>query len=217
MKHFTDIMIDIETLGNVRGCVVTQIGLAAFCRGSDTASMPRFRVNLDIDAQVSAGFTLSGDTVKWWMRQSDAARMSWASEEASMAAKLPSEAMQAVKDWINAHGAKGFLVWANSPSFDCVILDALWERTRVRKPWAYWQEADCRTLKLIAPGVKKPEPEVDHDASSDAAAQALYVRRVFADLSGPGGSQSGGGPLNPPGPLATAGEGNDTLDNAAGQ
>lgn len=214
--RWTDLMIDIETLANKRGAVVTQIGAVFFNRLKGGIG-PQRLWNLSVEAQMAAGFTMSADTVMWWMRQSTDARMSWAGEEAAMSALLPSEAMQALVAfwWENATG--GCKVWANSPSFDLVILDALWERTRVKAPWTFRDELDVRTLKLICPNAEWPKPEVAHRADDDAKAQAKFVQNAFRML-GPGAFVVEGDRTKvAPGPSATAGNEQGMPDAAAGK
>jgi len=177
---YSDVMLDLETLGKSPGCIVMQIGVCLFNRVGD-AQVKTAKWNLSLEAQQAAGLKADVDTICWWMLQSDEARMSWAA--GSVERVLPSHALGTLSDLIKAECAFKPTVWANSPQFDFSILDPLWRIARVAKPWMYFQEADMRTLKLVAPTVAKVLPALAHDAASDAEAQARYVQDVFAHLA----------------------------------
>jgi hypothetical protein len=73
-------------------------------------------------------------------------------------------------------------VWANSPTFDLSILHFAYQAKGVECPWNFRQERDVRTLAAICPDVKRVEPEIKHNAESDARAQAQWVLNMLASL-----------------------------------
>lgn len=66
--------------------------------------------------------------------------------------------------------------WAHSPSFDLVILEDLLRTIRAMPPWEFRRCYDTRTLSLVT-GIKmkKAAANEQHDALSDAVAQAEWV------------------------------------------
>lgn len=177
---FTDFMIDIETLGKEPGCVVLSIGVVPFNRLSGEVGAPE-SWGIDIVAQVRRGFRIDADTALWWMRQSEPARMAWAGAKAQDEALLPTQAMRRLWETYLAQTGNGY-VWANSPSFDLVLLRPLWRETGIQCPWTYRMERDVRTLGAVFPDVPRREPTLAHDPASDAEAQARYVVDCFSPL-----------------------------------
>jgi hypothetical protein len=184
---YTDVMIDIETLGKRPGCVVASIGYAAFRRYgliNGPADIKSGRVLLAIEPQVCRGFEVDADTMMWWMNQSAAARDDWATPEAQAGAHLPSVAMAHLSKWIADQCYASFWVWGNSPQFDLAILAPIWKAAGVQPPWSYAQERDIRTLGAVFSDVKRPQPALAHRAADDAVAQAEWVQNIFAHISG---------------------------------
>lgn len=177
ITFFSDVSLDIETLGTQPGAMITQIGVALFNRtGSPETHTASW--NLALEPQQALGFTVEVATLQWWLRQSAEARDSWANAPTT----LPSDALRELSTLIQHRCIKPTL-WANSPSFDFVMLAPFWRRAKIEQPWKFYMEADVRTLKLVAPAVPKRTPALAHNAASDAEAQALYVRDVFAHLN----------------------------------
>ncbi|MDB5177548.1 MAG: ATPase [Candidatus Saccharibacteria bacterium] len=184
---FTDLMVDIETLGKVPGVVVLSIGLCAFNRYglvNGLSEMESVTLRLSILPQTARGLVIDPDTMLWWMNQSAEARSDWASDEAQMTAGLPSDQLFVMENWINSRCIMTPWAWANSPQFDFSILQPLYRIAGRSFPWAYWQERDIRTLGAVHSDVKRPKPALAHSAASDAEAQALWVQRIFAKIAG---------------------------------
>ena len=69
--------------------------------------------------------------------------------------------------------------WAHSPSFDLVLLEDLFKLCKLTSPWAFRQALDTRTLSYLADAkMIKADPKEQHDALSDALAQARWVVNV---------------------------------------
>lgn len=69
----TDLMIDFETLGQDPSTCVISLGAVFF--DPDTGQKgPTFYMAFEIDEQIKKGRTITGDTLKWWMNQSGAAK-----------------------------------------------------------------------------------------------------------------------------------------------
>lgn len=184
---FSDAMIDAETLGTAAGCMVTQIGVCLFNRVGDPAMHAQLW-NLALVPQQANGLRADVDTIMWWMRQSDDARRSWV----DAATEMPSAVLSQLDVLIKSRCVPTVTMWANSPQFDFSILAPLWRMAKIPVPWRYTAEADFRTLRLVAPAVPRREPTLKHRADSDAEAQALYVRDVFAFLASRSAEQGKG-------------------------
>lgn len=73
-------------------------------------------------------------------------------------------------------------VWANSPSFDCELLEAAYDAVGLEAPWDFYQERDYRTLSSLPVAVDVEFEGVEHDALDDAKHQALVAAETLARL-----------------------------------
>lgn len=184
-----NVMIDIETLSKNNDAFVLSIGMAAFddLNVVDTDGIA-------IDMNYGYGH-IDPDTVKWWAGQSEAARHFSFSGTA-----WPYEAAAKMRNFLDSYGGKNALVWANSPSFDLVILKNWWRNMPTSRngaalprppgdfPVTYKQERDMRTIKYIADqlGIDLTDlwTGVAHNPIEDAAMQARAVIRVMKAIKG---------------------------------
>jgi len=83
--------------------------------------------------------------------------------------------------------------WANSPSFDYVILEQATKSLGMRWPFFFSWYRDTRTLYDVAwPNGPEDRPQtnagVHHDARDDAIAQALMVQAAYKEIGLSAGS-----------------------------
>lgn len=169
MKPYTDLMIDLETLGTSSDAVILQIGWVFFDR--DNASRTFFSRGWypDINEQVNMGFQIDIRTMEWWMQQN--------SEEyrvQQQANRLPVDQVVAeMIDIWNSAGREYTNVWAKGTHFDLPIL-----RKILPEPWHFRNIHDLRTLKLAGEMRRIDVTQTNdrpHDAVHDAEAQAMEV------------------------------------------
>lgn len=177
-----NVMLDLETLGTGQDAVIVSIGACMFDpRGSGVAHTFHAHLNLE-----QTGRTVTDSTIRWWMHQSDEAR-SAAFGEHSEKQSLPS-ALNAFAQWFCANG--GAEVWGNGATFDVSILEHAYRTTESAPsvPWAFYNVRDLRTLRALPVTVDVPrvEPELAHDALSDAIAQAKHVQAIYKKLMNAG-------------------------------
>jgi hypothetical protein len=186
------IMIDLETLSLQPNALIAQVGACAFRSDLlDPAVREVFfrRVRWQDRRSLRGEYDVDPATVAWWMRQDDEARKSLcgdADDEAELWKCLVD-----LSSWMlevasaNNTSTDDLLVWANSPSFDLVILKNAydWELS-ADPPWKFWRERDLRTytqLYLDVTGEERPpsvavnEALVKHRAVDDAIMQAGRV------------------------------------------
>lgn len=171
----TDIMVDLETFGSTPGSVIVRIGAVAFDPASAELGA-RFLVGIDPTSAQQHGLTIDGDTVKWWLTQSDAAR---ADITNGKAISLPHALISLTSWWTQAGGQK---FWGHGGNFDDPVLAAAYRAAGMKPPWSYSRSRCTRTIFDLA-GV---EPEraagVHHTALDDALAQALAVQAAYSKL-----------------------------------
>ena len=177
---YTDISLDLETLGTAPGSVILSIGAVAFNIDDPThrwlpASLPRFDVAIDTASAVAEGLTIDPDTVMWWLRQSDEARHAMAQKQ-GQAAPLHA-ALRAFREFVGVDtvGSDTVRIWGNGSDFDNVLLAEAYRKHGIAAPWKFWNNRCLRTLRAMNPDVPRVKPRLAHDALSDAEAQAATI------------------------------------------
>lgn len=190
MQH---LMVDIETGNNKPNSGILSIGAVKFDPVAGKIGDEFYRAIDPVDA--FANGSVGGDTFRWWMRQSDAAREAAVCGTTKLADAL-TELVKLYPDWRNVK------VWGNSPSFDMVILEHAFRRVLNREaPWAFWNTRDCRTVAELA-GQRPPKiatsAGVHHNALDDAKHQARWVMSMWNGLKGKSAAPAPAAPVEQP-------------------
>jgi hypothetical protein len=192
--RFNHLSIDLETLGNRFDAPILSIGAVAFCLETGKQDST-FYQEVHIDSAIRSGH-VSGDTLQWWMSQSEAARAIFKKEtDPQNSRKMHlSSALQNFGTWCRSRKDMIQYPWGNGSTFDITILDHAFAKGSVglEPPWAqfYWNIRDMRTLidtaEQIA-GFKKDlikRDGVHHNALDDAAHQAKVIAAAWQALRG---------------------------------
>lgn len=163
------IMVDIETLGLEPGAAILSIGAVEF----DPVGLgDEFYREVSLASCQEAGLEVDAGTLEWWLDQDDAVTHILSGGEplvdvlADFAAWFP----------------EGAEIWANSPSFDCEMLERAYGAVGAEEPWEYYQERDVRTVAEL-PGAPDVDQDGDeHHALDDAKHQARLVSDVLDRL-----------------------------------
>lgn len=170
----THIMLDLETYGRKRGCVVLSIGAVAFGpRGVSS----EFKVNLAVGDQQSLGLVVDAETRQWWSEQPESAFAA-----ATYDAKPTLTGLSAFVGWLTLvdSGMKRRRIWGNGADFDNDILAEVFERANMVVPWFFYNNRCFRTLKNLFKRVDKPAFVGEkHDALADARHQAEHAVRIL--------------------------------------
>ncbi len=167
-------MIDIETLGVGQRAPLFEIGACVFEPKEKTIGKS-YQFNVDLlDVVLSTGFVPQKGTIDWWRTQEYDPRC-----QPRVSLK---DALLGLNHVLAEHGVTH--VWGNSPSFDCVILEAHYEAIGLKKPWSYSKELDFRTIKWLYRdyvGLELGEiPSVKHKAWKDAVQQTEALLEMLA-------------------------------------
>lgn len=170
------IMIDLETLGTKAGCGIIAIGACTF------DGQHQFYQKIAREESERVGLLTDPDTMRWWAKQSSAARNESFSGTASVI-----EVLGAFSDWMRATKQKTKVssqtVWGNGADFDLPILKGAYDAVDMKIPWGPWSGRCYRTLKNLKPNLKADEFQGEkHTALADAMHQALHARLLFAAL-----------------------------------
>ena len=172
-----DIMIDIETLSVEPNALILTIAAVKFDRKTpiteyDSANV--FYVRIDIDSCKKIGMHIDTSTLKWWETQSKEAKY----EVFENPDRVPiREALEQLSVFLKSSK----YVWANSPNFDCVILESAFKLCKLDVPWKFWNLRDCRTIYDIF-RVFRNTKNTAHHALEDCKSQIAFLHKAFAKL-----------------------------------
>lgn len=171
-------MLDLETLALDTRAIVFQIGVVVFDLRGNILDSRRF--DLDILPQVMKGRRFDDETQKWWMTQNETA---WTRDLACV--NSVEHAIEQITVLWNRRECS--FVWANPPSFDCVILKTLAADFGMKLPWDFRSEMDVRTLKTMntIAGLRDADRvETTHNAVQDCKDQVAKVVFYWNNIFG---------------------------------
>lgn len=170
MKH---VMVDLETMGTVPGCVVLSIGAVYF---DENGLGKEFYEVISRKHCAELGLHESLSTQQWWDKQSEAAKQVIRDAESEDAAKVH-EVLERLHNFLKLD--TNVKVWGNGADFDNPILACLYDAAEMKQTWISWNGRCYRTLKNIAPGPKLMRQGTYHNALDDAKSQALHAIELF--------------------------------------
>jgi DNA polymerase III epsilon subunit-like protein len=157
------VMLDIETLGREPGCAVMSIGAVKFGPGGLGEEFYR---TISLESCALHELTVETDTLSRCMLEQGPAALKELNGDSRLEVALTA--------FIRFYGDADE-VWANSPSFDCEILEAAYEAAGLKEPWGYYEERDHHTLRKLPQAPSHDEIEdagTEHKALNDAKYQA---------------------------------------------
>jgi hypothetical protein len=183
-------MIDLETLSTSPDAVILTLGAITF---NQEESLPEtltdeflnsdriFYRKIIIQSCVDAGLNIDKETQMWWSKQDSNVRFESLEDETGRIELL--QALEEFSIWISKNSIESSKIWANSPSFDCVILKEAYKKFNLQVPWKFWLERDVRTimdLGGITPYGHKTHNK--HNAVYDCYYQICNVHKSFNKL-----------------------------------
>lgn len=165
----TQVMLDLETFGNKPGSVIVAIGAVTFS-GNQIGS--EFYRRIDARSCIEVGLKMDPETVLWWLKQSEAARI-----EITKGGDALAIALMDFRKWLNQQGAECDM-WGNGSEFDNVLLAAAYDACQSVLPWKFWNNRCYRTVKNLFPSIPYTKPATAHNALEDAKAQAVHLMKI---------------------------------------
>lgn len=165
-----NIMVDTETLGVSYNAVVCTIGAVRFDLDGpvDQEFEDTFYVTIDAKDSVDKGLVIDQSTLDWWGH----AERKEAFKELRKNNIPLVDAYEKFTEWHGKNTKQP--IWANSPSFDLVLMDSGYKAAGLERPWLPWFERDYRTVKNLI-SVKLPKRTGAHKAVDDAKYQARHL------------------------------------------
>ena len=170
-----DVMIDLETLSTRADAAITSIGAVWFNPSTQEVGTPLHLV-VDMANSIATGGHVCGDTLRWWLQQSDAARQAICQPGVPLA-----EALQTLACYLSQVAPLDAVrVHANGADFDLPILASACHRLSLPVPWRYYNQRCMRTLCRMYPQVEAPITlGTEHNAADDALHQALHALQIM--------------------------------------
>jgi len=165
------VMVDIETLGLDVGSAILSIGAVRFAPGRVNN---RAEWSISLESCQEHGLEMDAGTLEWWLDQGEEAN------RVLSGGKDLETVLTAFAEWFGDADE----IWANSPSFDCEILEHAYSQVGVVEPWEFYQERDFRTLDSLSVPPEMEQEGVEHDALADAVYQAKIASETLARIEG---------------------------------
>lgn len=176
MKTKRHLMLDIETMNNSSDAAVIAIGARVFTLDGLGKGFETF-----IDSTKAGHIgTIGHETMAWWAAQK--------TRDLVFSGKIePADAFHQFAEFCKQQKAE--YIWANSPSFDCVILRHLAKQVNLKFPFHYRAERDCRTLFSIGRALEINCEDLwgnterqGHLPLDDATTQAEVAARILKQI-----------------------------------
>lgn len=175
---FKHLMLDIETMGNESYSSITSIGALEFNIESGETGR-EFHVNVDLQSCVDIGLIMNASTIIWWLNREHESRIDLSlGQQSALPVKT---ALQSFTDFI---GNNDYQIWANSPRFDCGILQNAYDKVGIPIPWDFRKERCVRTLVSFNPEIMEQYQQtgVKHNALADCYYQVEYCSATWYDI-----------------------------------
>ncbi|MEI6177669.1 MAG: 3'-5' exonuclease [Verrucomicrobiota bacterium] len=175
----TNIMLDIETLGNRPGSAIVWIGAVKFGEGK---ILDEFYIRINAESCIQIGLQMDTSTVLWWLKQADGPRLEITKPGVDIAVALAE-----FSKWVADPDA---CVWGNGAAFDNALLDAAYHAASRRTPWKYSNDRCYRTVKSLHPYIPMERSGEHHHALDDARDQAHHLMDILATTPSTGSTPS---------------------------
>ena len=157
------IIIDIETLANTSNAVIIEIAAIYF---EEFEVKDTFNQKVQLQSCLDLGLEINENTLCWWLKQ-DRKLLDVLKGGESITSVL-----NELSIWIRKY--EEIEVWANSPSFDLVILQNAFNKAGLQYPFNYLKERDLRTIKSLT----NTKLENNHNALEDC----IHELRILVDF-----------------------------------
>lgn len=163
-------MIDIETLGTQHNAVILSIAAVEF--DASGAIGRQFYEKIELQSAIDAGLKIDTETLIWWTTQKPIVF------KEMFVDALPLK--RVLKRFVSWFRENNVYVWANSPSFDLIIIEHALKVCGLKTPWKFYNERCVRTLLSLAPAAKEniSKPTDVHNALQDCFFQINYCVEV---------------------------------------
>jgi len=205
----TDAMLDLETLGFRPGCIVLSAAVLLFDRNKDTLlsgsssvtdihnPLMAKRVVFSMTQQMLKGLVADKSTLEWYYDPKQGGRLEQIVASGACITDLRSSLEDLNSFLLRAQSLAGkdCNIWANSPNFDCEIIQVLYnlyQGAGIKFPFDFRHWMDVRTIrdsyKMFYGYPPKGNVEMKHDPMYDCVYQVdglqLFWSKVRCAIAG---------------------------------
>lgn len=175
---FTDVMLDLETMGNKSNAAIVSIGAVEFNLETGKIGREFYKV-VGLQSCLDVGLKVTASTIYWWLQQSEAARKKICEENEQLQTVL-----HAFKIWMRDCVDK-VNIWGNGVRFDIGILEDAYMACHQKNPWYFRSEMDVRTLVAFKPEIKANclMIGIEHDPIDDCKHQIKYCVETWKAIN----------------------------------
>lgn len=178
---WTDISIDLETLGKRVDAPLISIAAVAFDRNTGKLG-PELELHVKLEDALMHGKP-DASMLLWWLEQEDKARKVIVNGQKK--AMSVYEALRGLSDFVRGTSAS-VCVWGNGATFDISIIERLYAvaGNGLVPQWQFWNVRDMRTIVDAATFNKDSIPFVGdkHVALDDARHQAKIIMACLLQM-----------------------------------
>lgn len=177
--EFTDVMLDLETMGRGSNSAIVSIGAVEFNMETGETGREFYQV-IDLQSCFDVGLKAEAPTIYFWLQQNQAARDAICVEEKY---QLP-HTLLLFNSWMQDCVEK-INIWGNGARFDIGILEDAYQACGIENPWYFRSERDVRTLVAFAPEIKATMPfeGIYHHPIDDCKHQIKYCSAIWKKLN----------------------------------
>jgi len=166
---YTDIMLDLETMGKQSNSALVSIGAVEFNLETGETGREFYKV-VDLQSCLDIGLKVQASTIYWWLQQTEAARKRICEKSEDIQSVLV-----AFNTWM-LDCVDNVKIWGNGARFDIGLLEDAYVACQFKTPWYFRSEMDVRTLVAFKPEIKANYSftGVMHDPIDDCKHQIKY-------------------------------------------
>lgn len=172
-----DIMVDLETLGTVPGCVILSIGAVAFDELEVDEQHGFYQVIFQPSCEL-AGLHVDDATKAWWEDQSEEARAVLKAANQVESSTMLRDALTLFNNFILDSYPTNVRIWGNGANFDNPLLACAYKAAGIKPAYEFWNERCYRTVKNQYRDVKLVREGTYHNALDDARSQAKHLVEI---------------------------------------
>ncbi len=174
-----NVMLDLETMGVSNNALIVSIGACFFNPLNDSIGKT-FYTNINMQSAIDIGCKFDANTIKWWMHQTNEARIALFKHTIDIC-----DVLHSFNSFINLNcdNISTINIWSHV-TFDHVILEETYRKAKIKPAFHYTSARDIRTLTHFVGYIKTGERiGIHHNALDDCLYQVTYVSAMIRKLN----------------------------------
>lgn len=170
------LMVDLESFGTKSKSAISSIGAVEFDLATGAIGR-QFYQTINIQSCMDLGLGLDGQTIYWWLGQSEESRMALLQNNKNIR-----EVLFEFRKFIQTLGVSELMVWGNGSRFDLGLLHDAYDVCRKESiPWNFRNERDVRTYIMDHLEIKDLTERIgtQHHPVDDCLHQISYCSKVY--------------------------------------